>query len=162
MMAESAVAAAQAAVAAAMTPAEISAAYGQLASAQMLLAEAQSIPANQIAILAAQLEQLRMDLVDTEMLAEQRGTVGAALITAQNAVNGLSASSSDADAMAAAALVAAADAALAGASALPEDDSLHGSVAAVVAQLAGVEMSRTVYSQQGMVDAALAAADAAG
>ena len=47
--------------------------------------------------------------------------------------------------------------ALAGASALPEDDSLRGSVAAVVAQLAGVEMSRTVYSQQGMVDAALAA-----
>ena len=158
MMAESAVAAAQAAVAAAMTPAEISAAYGQLASAQMLLSTAQSIPANQIAILTAQLEQLRMDLQDTEMLAEQRGTVGAALITAQNAVNGLSASSSDADAMAAAALVAAADAALAGASALPEDDSLHGSVAAVVAQLAGVEMSRTVYSQRGMVDAALAAA----
>ena len=158
-MAQDAVAAAEAAVAAAMTPAEISAAYDQLASAQTLLATAQSIPSNQIAALAAQLEQLRMDLRDTEMLAEQRGTVGAALITAQNAVNGLSASSSDADAMAAAALVAAAATALAGASALPEDDSLRGSVAAVVAQLAGVEMSRTVYSQQGMVDAALAAAD---
>ena len=161
MMAESAVAAAQAAVAAAMTPAEISAAYAQLASAQMLLSTAQSIPANQIAILAAQLEQLRMDLQNTAMLAEQRGSVGAALITAQNAVNGLSASSSDSDAMAAAALVAAAEAALASASALPTDDSLHGSVDAVVAQLAGVEMSRTVYSQQGTVDAAVAAADAA-
>ena len=56
-------------------------------------------------------------------------------------------------------MVAAAQAALDNASALPADDSLHGSVMAVVDQLASVEMSRTVYSQQGMVDEALTAAE---
>jgi hypothetical protein len=159
--AQGAVAAAQALVASATTPTEIAAAYNALAAAQAQLTAAESIPANQIAILAEQLRQLRMSLENTQMLAEQRGTVGAALIAAQNAVNGLSASSSDADAAAAAGSVAAAEAALAGASALPADDSLHGSVAAVAGLLASVEMSRTVYSQQGTVDTALTAAQMA-
>ena len=161
MMAESAVAAATAAVAVAITPAEISAAYAQLAAAQAMLATAQSIPANQIAILAAQLEQLRMDLRDATMLANQRDAVGQALIAAQTAVSALSATSSDADAAAADVLVMAALAALANASALPADDALHTSVSAVAGQLASVEMARTVHSQQGTVDTALAAADAA-
>ena len=156
--ARDAVAAAQALVGAAMTPAEIAAAYGALAAAQAQLSAAETIPANQIAILAAELEQLRMDLRDTEMLAAQRGTVGAALIAAQTAVSGLSATSTDEEAAAASALVTAAQTALANASALPPDDALRTSIMAVATQLAGVEMDRTVHSQQGMVDAQLAAA----
>ena len=159
--AQSAVADAQALVDSASTSSEIAAAYGALATAQMKLSAAESIPANQIALLAARLEQARIDLQNTQMLAEQRGTVGAALIAAQNLVNGLSAASSDADAAAASAAVAAAQAVLANASALPADDSLHGSVAAVADLLASVDMSRTVYSQRGTVDAALTAAQMA-
>ena len=159
--AQDAVTAAQALVDSASTSSEIAAAYAALATAQMKLSAAESIPANQIALLAARLEQARIDLQNTQMLAEQRGTVGAALIAAQNLVNGLSAASSDADAAAASAAVAAAQAVLANASALPADDSLHGSVAAVADLLASVDMSRTVYSQRGTVDTALTAAQMA-
>ena len=159
--AQNAVADAQALVDSASTPTEIAAAYSALAAAQSQLSAAESIPANQIAILAARLQQLGMDLRDTQMLAAQRGTVGAALIAAQTAVSGLSATSTDEEAAAANAAVTAAQTALAKASALPADDALHTSVMAVATQLAGVEMSRTVYSQQGAVDAALIGAQAA-
>ena len=135
--AESAVAAAQALVDTASTSAEIAAAHTALAAAQALLTAAQSIPDNQIAILSDQLDQLRMSLESSQMLASQRDSVGQALIAAQNAVNALSATSSDAEADAAVALVMAAQTALAGATALPADDALHTSVAAVATALDG-------------------------
>ena len=160
-MAQDAVTAAETAVAAATTPAQISAAYAALAAAQAQLATAESIPENQIALLRDRIIQIQMDLDDATMLAGQRDSVGTALTAAQTAVGGLTKSSSDADANAAGDLVAAVEAALANASALPADDALHTSVMAVATQLAGVEMSRTVYSQQGAVDAALIGAQAA-
>ena len=159
-MAQDAVTAAETAVANATTPDQISAAYAALAAAQAQLATAESIPENQIALLRDRIIQIQMDLDDATMLAGQRDSVGTALTAAQTAVNGLTESSSDADANAAGDLVAEVEAALAAATALPETDALRSSVAAVAAAFAGVQMDRTIHSQQGMVDAALTAAQA--
>ena len=156
--AQKAVSDAQAAIDAATTPAEISAAYAALATAQAQLTAAQSIPANQMAALQEQLNQIRASLQAAEMLASQRDTVGQALIAAQNAVSALSATSSDADAMAAGALVMAAETALTAATALPDDDALRTSVAAVRTAFDDAQMDRTIHMQQGDVNAALMAA----
>ncbi len=160
-MAQDAVTAAETAVAAATTPAQISAAYAALAAAQVQLATAESIPENQIALLRDRIIQIQMDLDDATMLAGQRDSVGTALTAAQTAVSDLSATSTDEEAAAANAAVTAAQTALANASALPADDALHTSVAAVATALESVQMMRTVHSQQGMVDAALMAAQTA-
>ena len=162
-MAQDAVTAAETAVANATTPDQISAAYAALAAAQAQLATAESIPENQIALLRDRINQIQMDLNDATMLAGQRDSVGTALTAAQTAVSGLTESSSDADANMAGDLVAAVEAALAAATALPETDALRSSVAAVADAFAGVQMDRTLYTQRGMVDGPLAAAqDAVG
>ena len=161
-MAQDAVTAAETAVANATTPDQISAAYAALSAAQAQLATAESIPENQIALLRDRIIQIQMDLDDATTLAGQRDSVGTALTAAQTAVSGLTESSSDADATVAGDLVAAVEAALAAATALPETDALRSSVVAVADAFAGVQMDRTIHSQQGMVDAALTAAQGGG
>ena len=159
--AQDAVTAAEKAVANATTPAQISAAYAALVAAQAQLATVKSIPENQIALLRDRINQIQMDLNDATMLAGQRDSVGTALTAAQTAVSGLTESSSDADASATGDLVAAVEAALAATTALPETDALRSSVAAVADAFAGVQMDRTLYTQRGMVDGPLAAAQVA-
>ncbi len=142
-MAQDAVTAAQMAVDSAQTPADISAAYGQLAMAQAALAAAQGIPENQMAALRALLEQARMDLDTAQMLASQKETLDAALTAAQEAVAGLSDTSSDAAVAAAEAAVMTAQEALAAATALPADDPQSASVTAVGNALTTKLESRT-------------------
>ena len=156
--AQTALADAQAAVDAAVTAEQISAAYAALATAQAQVAAAAALPENQIAALNDSLRQLRTDLEEARMLAGQRDTVGTALRAAQSAVNGLSNDSSDEDVAAAAAAVMDAQDALAAATALPDDDALRSSVAAVASALDTATMARTVHMQQGTVGAALATA----
>ena len=146
-MAQDAVTAAQMAVDSAQTPADISAAYGQLAMAQAALAAAQSIPENQMAALRALLEQARMDLDTAQMLASQKETLDAALTAAQEAVAGLSDTSSDAAVAAAEAAVMAAQEALAAATALPADDPQSASVTAVGNALTTKLDSRTAVME---------------
>ena len=120
---------------------------GQLAMAQAALAAAQSIPENQMAALRALLEQARMDLDTAQMLASQKETLDAALTAAQEAVAGLSDTSSDTAVAAAEAAVMAAQEALAAATALPADDPQSASVTAVGNALTTKLDSRTAVME---------------